>query len=250
MLQKRLIAAGMHFGVGAIIGALILGLVFVFWYPGPLSAISGITSILIIVLGVDIVLGPLITLLVFDRRKRRLWLDLMIIAGLQLGALGYGVWTIDAGRPKWLAYVKDRIEVIASADLRPEDRHEASDNPYATAYWFSPRLVSVAEPDPAKSDSILFEAAQGGRDIQHFPTLYRDYAPQASRAVARSGSIDDLVRANPERAVDIGQWLERHQRTLADTRFLPVKGHTGDAAMLIDTTDGAPLGMLDLEPWL
>ena len=67
-------------------------LVFGIWYPYPYREISGGRELFLLVITVDVILGPLITLAVFNRKKPRSELrrDLAIVALLQLGALGYG----------------------------------------------------------------------------------------------------------------------------------------------------------------
>ena len=49
---------------------------------------------LFLVVGIDVVLGPLLTLIVFHPKKKSLIWDLAVIVAVQLGALGYGVWVM------------------------------------------------------------------------------------------------------------------------------------------------------------
>ena len=54
-----------------------------------------------LMLGVDVVLGPLLTFLVFNPHKklREIISDLVIVGFVQLGALGYGVYTVYQEHP-------------------------------------------------------------------------------------------------------------------------------------------------------
>ena len=46
--------------------------------------------LILLMIGVDVVIGPLLTLIVFDPKKKHLKFDLVVIAALQLAALAYG----------------------------------------------------------------------------------------------------------------------------------------------------------------
>ena len=71
-------------------------LVFGLWYPYPYREISGGRELFFIIVAVDVVMGPLLTFAVFNRKKplKELKRDLGVIVLLQLAALGYGLWTV------------------------------------------------------------------------------------------------------------------------------------------------------------
>ena len=75
-------AAGIHLGLSATIGTLVLLAMLLVWYPGAYFAAAGGEGLLLILLGVDISLGPLLTLIIFNPRKRLnlIRLDLSVIA--------------------------------------------------------------------------------------------------------------------------------------------------------------------------
>jgi glycerol uptake facilitator-like aquaporin len=93
--RDRLQASAVHLAISAAIAALAAALVFWLWYPYPYREISGGRELFLIVVSVDVILGPFITLAVFNRTKpwtvlRR---DLVVVAILQLLALG--LWAVD-----------------------------------------------------------------------------------------------------------------------------------------------------------
>ena len=99
--RDRLRAAGIHLGLSALVAAMAALLVFALWYPYPYREISGGRSLFLLVITVDVVLGPLLTFAIFDRAKprRRLRRDLAVVALLQLAGLAYGLWTVNLARP-------------------------------------------------------------------------------------------------------------------------------------------------------
>ena len=60
------------------------------WYPTPYFAIDGGWQVLRILAGVDVVLGPLLTFIVFKIGKPSLKFDMSCIILMQIGALIYG----------------------------------------------------------------------------------------------------------------------------------------------------------------
>jgi hypothetical protein len=249
-LRARFLAAGMHLGASMVMAGAVLALVYSGWYVDPLGSISGIGEILIVLLAVDVALGPVLTFAVFDRRKKSLRFDLACIAFVQLAALLYGLHSVERGRPHHLVFVKDRFEVVSHADLTSEDRAAAAGNPAAEAAWFGPRIVAAEMPAaPEETRALMLEAALGGRDVQHFPKLYRDYATQASLAAQKAGSLDELRAINPNGDPVLDDAVARSGLARSGVRYLPIKGHRGDATMLIDGSSGAIVGMVRLAPW-
>ena len=90
--KNRARAATIHLGLSVLIASGAALLVFAVWYPYPYREISGGRELFTLVVAVDVVLGPLITFVVFDRRKpvRELVRDLSVVVLLQLAALSHG----------------------------------------------------------------------------------------------------------------------------------------------------------------
>ena len=120
--NKRARASAAHFVFSAILAAACAALVYLLWYPGPLGSMSGVSDLFVLMLGVDVVLGPLVTLVVFNSRKPRAELvrDLALVVVVQLGALGFGMWTVFAGRPVHGVFEYDRIRVVHANEI-PEE---------------------------------------------------------------------------------------------------------------------------------
>jgi hypothetical protein len=249
-LGVRLRAAGIHLAVSAGVALVVVALVLLAWYPHPMARLLGVDAILLIMLGVDVVLGPLFTLLVFDRRKKRLRWDLAMIAALQLLALGYGLHTIQQGRPAFVVLVKDRFEVVSPVELRAEDRAQARGNPFARPDPLGPRWVAAGLPDSAQERArILFESLTRGRDLQHHPKLYIAYEDAAGAALQRAVPIERLRALNPQRASDVDAAVAATGLPESALGYLPLRGPARDGAVLLARDDGRVLGVTSLAPW-
>lgn len=128
-------AAGLHLSISAAIGLAFVALTLWGWYPGPLFAASGAVGLLTILIPVDVVLGPLLTLLVFKSGKPSLKFDLTVIALLQFGALCYGAWVIAEARPAYVVFFGNQLKVVRAIDL-------AENRPWA-APLLGPEWVAI-----------------------------------------------------------------------------------------------------------
>ena len=249
-MRDRLIAAGIHLLVSAIVGAAVAALALLAWYPQPLPRLLGVDAILLLVLAVDVILGPVFTLIVFDRRKRRLAWDLAAIATLQVMALGYGLHTLYQGRPAFIVLVRDRFEVVSPAELGAEARAAASGNPDAAIDPLRPRWVAARMPEPGPDrDLILMESVMHGRDVQHHPRLYTDLSAETAAALERALPIDRLRALNPQRGAAVDAAVRATGRDESALRYLPLRGPAADGAVLVGHPDGRVLGAAALDPW-
>lgn len=249
-LRARIRAALVHLLVSAVIAGGVLLLVYGFWYQQALAAVAGVGTILLLLLAVDVSLGPIMTLMVFDRRKKSLPWDMTVIALLQIAGLVYGLYAVEAGRPHYLVFVKDRIEAVSRADLQAEDIEAAAGNPVARISWLGPVWAAATSATDEKSrQDALFEAALGGRDLQHFPQRYELLANQQPQMLARLESIDSLRKLNPDDGAMLDAALKKAGLSDGQAGYLPLKGEERDAAVLMARADGRVLALLPLSPW-
>src|SRR5258707_15556559 len=112
-------ASGLHLLFSIAIAAAVLALMLSLWYPGPLFEAAGGNDLLFILVGVNVVIGPLITLIIFRSGKWGLKFDLAVIAILQIGALIYGMRAVYLARPLFIVFVVDQFQVASAPQLDP-----------------------------------------------------------------------------------------------------------------------------------
>ena len=112
-------AAFFHLIISLLVGALAAAAVFGFWFPYPYQELAGGQHLFLIMVGVDVVCGPLLTAMLFSptKSRRELTLDLSLIALVQLAALIYGVHSISEARPVVLAFETDRMVSVAARQI-------------------------------------------------------------------------------------------------------------------------------------
>lgn len=212
--KSRLVAAGIHFGISLGLATLAAALVFSVWYPYPYREISGGRSLFFLVVAVDVVMGPLLTLVIFNRSKpiSELRRDLAIIGVLQLAALGYGLWTVALARPVHLVFEMDRFRVVHAIDVEPEFLSRAP------AQWqqlplTGPTLLSVRDFKNSDERFELTMAVLDGMSIGAQPSMWQDYEKAKPQILARARPLDDLKKRFPAQISDIDQALKSASST-------------------------------------
>ena len=248
--MSRWKAAGIHLSISVLIGLVVLTLLFLVWYPSPYFKASGGQELTLILLGVDLVLGPLLTLVVFKAGKKSLRFDLSVIAVLQLSALLYGLHVIVQARPAFIVAAIDRFNMVAANDIEPEDLAKGSKPEFSTLSWTGPRLVAARLPeDPALRTEIMFAAGGGGADIEMRPITYVDYADQAKALLARAKPLSELRARKPAVVGTLDAWLKDNGRDETSLAWVPLETRNASLTMLLDAESGAVVDALAIDPW-
>lgn len=170
--MNRYKAAGIHFVSSAAVLLLIAAVVRWIWYPGPFFFVAGGINLIGIIAGVDVVLGPLIMLIIFDAKKKGVKFDVACILVFQLAFLGYGVWSIVQARPVFIALVGERFHMVTANEIENESLNKAKFAPFKTLPLTGPIMVGTKSPtDAKKAEDVLF-ASMGGMGLQHLPEFY------------------------------------------------------------------------------
>jgi len=109
-----LIHLAISLGVLAVALVIILGS----WYPGQFILAGGLEGLAILA-GVTLVLGPVLTLVIFNPGKKKVLikLDLVLIALIQISSIGFGLWIIYQERPLLQVLADDGVHVISASEL-------------------------------------------------------------------------------------------------------------------------------------
>lgn len=237
-----------HLGISVLIAMAMVGLTLALWYPPPYFAGMGGPTLLRLLIGVDVVLGPIITLIVFDPAKPRLKFDLMAIAALQVVALVYGGLVMFEARPVYNVFVKDRFEAVAANRIDDASLARAGVD-YRALPVTGPRVVGAALPaDAEERSNIALASMRGGPDVAELPHLYVRYADVAPQVAAASKPLSTLSRQGRSHADMVSAFANAHPGT-ASFGFVPVKARDRDFSAIVDRKTGEIVGYLPLNPW-
>ena len=247
--MSRWKAASIHLSISITVGVLVFALLFFVWFPQPYFDAAGGQELILVLLGVDLVLGPLLTLVLFKSGKKGMVFDLCMIAIVQTSSLVYGLHVITLARPVFIVAAVDRFNVVAANDLDPADLAKASDPKFRSLSWTGPRLVAARLPTDPEKSTALMNSGVAGKDIEKFPEYYVPYGDEAHALLARAKPIEPLRQSSPSAAAAVDAWLSKHQRSNDSVAWLPIVARRDSLTMLLDAKSGAVLDALPLNPW-
>ncbi|RYX93048.1 MAG: pilus assembly protein [Comamonadaceae bacterium] len=250
-LKSRFLAAGIHLAISLAIAVIAALLVFGVWYPYPYSDISGGRSLFLLVVSVDVVMGPLLTLAVFNRRKpmKELRRDLFLIGVLQLAALGYGLWTVAVARPVHLVFEFDRFRVVHAIDV-PDELVGKAPPELRTLPLTGPTLLSVREFKSAAEGSDATLAALQGVSLASRPDLWQAYETAKPQVLARSRPVDDLKKRFPARTAEIDAALKNARASGGNDRkiaYLPMVSRSTFWTAFIDANTAEVIAFVPID---
>lgn len=228
-------ASATHLALSVVvIGGIAVG-AFLLWYPYALHRVAGLDRILLVMLGIDLTAGPLLTLLLYRKGKHGLKFDLTIVAICQIAFLTYGLNTLWQGRPVFLVGTPETFTLVFANEIGDADLEQASRPEWRNQSWTSPHLVGTRMPDDPDARSAAIGAFMaGGAGIERTPAHYRPYEDIAPELLRAAAPVHGSVAARDLRAAG-GQRATLHQ--------VPIVSRRGEGMMLIDAT-GAPRRVL------
>jgi hypothetical protein len=247
--RDKLLAFAVHFIVTALLAAVAAALIFLVWFPAPFNAMIGGTKLFVLVVGCDLALGPLLSLVIFNRNKARrlLVLDYALVALVQLSALVYGVGVMAGSRPAYIAFTQDRFEVVAAQDISDADLADARDPHFARRPLFGPEFVTVIVPAAEEQDSLFQELA--GHLSQARPRFYVPFSAGLEDIRRRGGMVPDLEKRHPDARAELERAVQEAGVPPERLRWLPVAARLGFWTALVDVETGAPLSYAAVDPY-
>lgn len=246
--KTRARASLIHLGISLCISLLAAALVFGVWYPYPYREISGGRTLFLLVVCVDVVMGPLITLVIFNPLKPRkeLETDLTIVAVLQLAALSFGLLTVFVARPVHLVFEYTRMSVVHAVDL---DKDMLAKAPQGL------RTLPVTGPTPLalrpfRDSAEEFDAtmaAIGGVPLAARSDLWEPYVNARTRILQEARPVAELRQRFTAQAYLIDLKLGEIGKPADQLRYLPTVGRDQAWTVLLDASTAAPLAFIPLD---
>lgn len=242
-MSKRLKFFLGHLSISSFIALCIVGLVFFVWYPSPLATAVGVTQIFLMMLTIDVIVGPVLGLLVYKEDKKSLKFDLTIIIAIQISALLYGIYSIEQGRPVWMVYSVDRFELVRKNEIILENINQAKPQ-FQQLSWLKPQFVATQfAQDVKQRNDDMFAEVLGGISLAQKPERYVDFSQAKAQLQKRAQSLELLPQYNDKAVVE--KTLVKYPKA---TAFLPMKANAVDMTVLINHK-GEVVKIVDLRPW-
>jgi len=247
MYKNKFKASLIHLALSFALVSLIIASTIYFWYPSDFLGITNYKHIALLIISIDLVLGPVLTFVVFSPKKKSLKFDLAVIAAMQLSALAYGVHALYETHPLFITYNHKGFNIVQANEVNPND---AKDAQFQISKLTALKLAFAKMPDdPVKQSEIMMGVdLKGEPDIDkraayfepienHLGTVLKD-----SLDVVKLFDEDNLTPSTKA-------FLKKHGKNKDQYAYLPLKGTSGDAIIVLDKQTAKLVGTINVNPW-
>ena len=248
--RDRLKASAIHLSLSLAIALLAALLVFGIWYPYPYREMSGGRELFLLVVSVDVVMGPLVTLVIFNRAKpwHLLRVDLALVGLMQLAALCYGLWTVSVARPVHMVFEYDRFRVVHAIEVPPELLTKTPAGIDALPLT-GPTILSLRPFRDNNENMEATMAAVQGASLGSRPDLWQSYAAGIPQVLAEARPVSALKVRFADRAAEIDRVLGAAGRKSQDVVYLPLVSRTAFWTAFLDPVTAAVVVTMPLDPF-
>ncbi len=232
-----------HLAASAAVACLAAIVVFGWWYETPWRQLLGVGSIFGLIVAVDVVAGPLLTAVLASPRKsrRERWIDLTLIASIQVGALAYGMWSVYAARPVILAFEVDRFVVITANEVQLEQLPQALPQ-FQALSLAGPQFVSLRK--ARSSDEFLQSIEQSiqGTTQAMRPGWWLPFSDAIPAILKRAEPVQTLMDRRPADRAKLEKAVGQSGYSLASLRYLPLTSSKADDWVALISEVGTIVG--------
>lgn len=246
--MSRWKAAFLHFLISLLVMSLVTGFVCWRWYPPGLFAMTKAGALLALLASVDLVLGPLLTAVVFRTGKPGLKFDLAVIALVQVLALSYGLNTLWHSRPAYIVAISDRFRMVFENEIEIPSAEKAPALYRYAPVWGAKVVAAPLPTDPKARAAAILESFSGA-EIFFQPSHYVPYPPPGDEPLRYAVPAEKVIALAPPTQRNAWQAAFGHVSGLKQPAMLPLQSSRGSAAVLLDTADGHIARYVGLDPW-
>ncbi len=240
--MTKLRAFAIHFGISFLIFIGLTYLVVAIWYPGFFFESDGGWEGMRIIVGVDLVLGPLLTLIVYKHGKPGLRFDLSLIGLVQTVCLILGTWVVYSERPIAMVYVDGHFYSMNAKAFSDADTPLPDLDIFPGAY---PKWVEVELPeDTEQSDEIRSDLFRAAKPMRTATQYYKAFT--AGDAFLQDHADIREIEHRDKNTKLLPTWLEKHKGDKQDFLFYPFGARYQYVYLGFDTS-GKKIGVLKVQ---
>ncbi len=246
MLKNKIKAFTIHLIISIVVTSIIAGVMIYFWYPLDYLDITSFKDIATLIIFIDLVIGPILTFVVFNPNKKSLKFDLSIIAMIQVSALAYGTFILYQGHPVYLTYAKGSFTLINAQLARPQD---AKYEEYRVSKLSSSNLAYAELPnDATQRNELLNISFKGGADLEERVDLYKPYHEHIDEIISNTLDTTKLFSDKKSKS-ETELFIKKYGEKVNDFVFIPLEGSTGSSIVVLDKRSASFVTTINVDPW-
>lgn len=219
-IKNRFAAGLFHFSLSFFIFSIFIFVLLKFWYPAPYFTASGGWQGLKIVAAIDLVMGPALTLIVFNTKKskKELFLDFSIIAFMQVAALLWGITTIYNQRPIAAVFWDNGFYTVPASALLQQGINLEELEKFGTE---KPVYIYAQQPQTAEQQEALIASILKDK-IPPYQQLYRFKPIEQHYEDIYKHNVDilEIISTNSDMKDEIDEVLKKTGTSLHDNHYI------------------------------
>ncbi|WP_180179391.1 TfpX/TfpZ family type IV pilin accessory protein [Acinetobacter sp. YH12041] len=231
-----------HLLISVLIALVATFLIFKVWYPQPLDKALGVGFIFMMMIAIDVIVGPLLGLVVYKEGKKTRKMDLSVIIGIQVLAFIYGMYNLTQGRPVWLVQNGHVFELVRHSDVLAQANGHPDYNSYTN--WTRPKVVAINYGKTSKEKSDWFLKDIVDVPATYRPSRYTSLQQAKSDIQEQKQSLNQLVQFNDTATVE-----QVKMKYVNADAWMPLRGGDIDMVVLINSQVPEVVAIVDLRPW-
>ncbi len=243
--MNRFRAAAIHLLLSLILLSVAFLVMRLYLYPSFYFSANSGWGILVVVAGVDLIVGPFLTGVVYAPGKKSLKFDLTIIMLLQLVAFGYGAIAIYKERPMYAVFYIDAFEIVTAYELF-QSNPDMTEFPDVSGTGVWPQVVYAAYPERGEPRrKYTREIKDGAPRIPQRFTSYRAIGEDNLPLIIQRGmSAESLLEAYdvPLASLEKENIMPERYHEVA---FYPVYGKNINLVIALNRSTGGILSEVD-----
>ncbi len=247
LARSKLTAFGGHLLASAAAAAVLVWLFMKKWFPMPYFVADGGWQGVRLIAAVDVVLGPVLSLVVYNPRKSRraLLLDYAVIGCFQLAAMGFGLWTVYTQRTALVVFGDGAFYTVTAdqmAFVGQAAAEVAQKSPGRPAYAYI-RLPD----DPEEVQAIRRQALATGVPVHLRADLMEPLDRNGlERIAAHSVDLATQIQGLEPYRRALRRFLERRGLAPDEVLFFPLFCRYRSLTIAFRPGDPAPAGWLPI----
>ena len=236
LAQAKLRAGTMHLGISLVIFLIIVPFIYFAWYPQPYFSAAGGWHGIKIVAAVDLVLGPVLTLIIFNPSKSRkaFIVDYSFIITCQIAALIWGVYAVHSQKPVVVAYSDGMFQAVTADAFEEQDSETLTFNRLSTLH---PPLVYSREPENAdEKKGIVMFGFVGGIAKHELAYLYAPLPENIDKLLEHRDAKLKLLRQDNSASEKLDRLLNNRNISINDILAIEFIGRYGSAWMVLSNS--------------
>jgi hypothetical protein len=244
MIKNKFKASLIHLVLSAVIISALVSLIIIYWFPSPFLGVTNFKDIALILILIDLVLGPLLTFIVFNPNKKSLKFDLSVIVSIQFIALSYGLYMLYLSHPLYITYYENSFNIVTAKQANPE---KANHTDLKISKLSSPIFAYLDITDDATKDQLFKDMVDGDADIEARTEYYKPYKNHLDTILANSLDADKIF-SKSNMNEESKSFLKKNQN-IDSFAFLPLLGSSSNAIIVLNKKTGKAVTTIQTDPW-